>query len=284
MRNKFVWFVAIVLFCGCVVTVGLLFSMDAEELDSYYARYNKHLQDNSQISVSVTVQKVGDMNKNPAPTPTPQEPNPVTPTPNPGGDPTLLGENELAVPFIRQGDPAWKSWARGNYDQRQSNLGKNGCIDCCYTMAAMFMGTCSEVTSVNNVNATCLTDAAHSLKHTVQAHHYTGKSFITGVYTSEHGFRTTGDIQPATIQDLLDNIKVRIDNKQPVVLHIKGLWSGASTGVNLHSTNNDHFLLAVGYNDEGIIVNDPGRRDGDHKLVVYGDMANIPIKGYRECK
>lgn len=290
MRNKFVIFVALVLSLGSLVTVGLLFSMDADELDTYYARYNKQLQDFDKVSVTVTVQQVESAanRENESNPPVPGErpsqsvnPDPVNPTPNPSEPPNLTGEHILDVPYIQQGDPRWTAWARGNYSQKDSHLGRNGCIDCSYTMAAMYLGTCSEVTDYNGTTGVCLDDQAHSLKHTVQAKFYSGTSFLKDPYCSAHGLKTTGDNKAPNTQAYMDILKDYIDKGFPVVIHIKGTWHGQETGKELHKSTNDHFLLVIGYTDNGIVVNDPGPATGDHREIAYGDWTNCPWRGYR---
>lgn len=84
------------------------------------------------------------------------------------------------------------------------------------------------------------------------------------------GFSVSGNIKtniPATIES-------QIDSGNPVILHIRGQWTG-SDGTKYHSTSNGHFLVIRGYTSEGIYVADPGKQANNDICIPWEDLASV---------
>lgn len=88
-----------------------------------------------------------------------------------------------------------------------------------------------------------------------------------------------GFTQGSNIRDnFASGVKAEIDAGRPTVLHIRGYWQ-SSNGQVLHGTANGHFLVATGYDKEGIYVSDPGRRANKH--ISWQDWTTVNDLYYR---
>lgn len=67
-----------------------------------------------------------------------------------------------------------------------------------------------------------------------------------------------------------------IDAGHPAVIHIQGHWeSSVEPGRVLHKSDKGHFLVAVGYNETGVLVYDPGSQNNTNNVIPYEDWARV---------
>lgn len=108
-----------------------------------------------------------------------------------------------------------------------------------------------------------------------QSKYYDGNAFNSGVLLSEYGLsqsRYSGyDVN--TIRDA-------IDNGSPVILQIDGWFS-------FHQRDTGHFMVIMGYDDEGFMMYDPASTDNSYnysgRSIPYEAFTRGPgdIVSYR---
>lgn len=134
---------------------------------------------------------------------------------------------------------------------------KSGCLDCSVAMICMYYKRYHiPITDISKY-----VDASASL-HTADA---------LAAYGLTMGDSNYGNFQEGVIEE--------INNDRPVIIHIEGYWTSGDDGRPLHSTENGHFLVGMGYDETGIYVYDPGRKDNYH--ISYSDWAHVNGLYYR---
>lgn len=131
--------------------------------------------------------------------------------------------------YINQGD--YKSDLRGT---GPDTIAVSGCCDCSYTMTAQYYHR--EELSIRGVS----------------------KQYVNG-----NLFRTADFLQDCGMTHKQENysetsIVNYLTQGTPVILHISGRWE--YNGKIYHKSQNGHFLVIMGYDDEGFYVYDPGSR------------------------
>lgn len=160
--------------------------------------------------------------------------------------------------YINQGSGSWAQIKRGGIGSNQT-IQQAGCIDCSYLMAASYYN-----------NATYNVGEILS-----NPRYYSGNSFLSGPFMSDYGLGQT--IHSGYSQQ---GIQDAIDMGYPVILHIQGSFS-------FHPKNSGHFLVIMGYNDDGFMLYDPGKNANSYcvtgNVIPYRAFSNGPgrIPEYR---
>lgn len=176
--------------------------------------------------------------------------------------PDIIGSGTiLDMPtYINQGTCAASSFVRYTYKDKNgkivnSTIAKSGCLDCSIAMAYIYYyGDAS-------------TDTTELLTKKISCNVVPGESgALNTSYVLSQLNLTRGDkVYPASYAKTPDadgkksvigwgQLTRNIDLGNPVLLHIRGQWGS------YHTSDNGHFLLATGYDEEGIYVYDPGKR------------------------
>ncbi len=133
----------------------------------------------------------------------------------------------------------------------------NGCLDCSLAMAYIYYYGSSS------------TDVVALLKNKISCHICNADnpakcngSLNTPVVLKELGMNQGANTYPHITYDTQggrhlvgwSGLISCLESGNPVLMHIKGHWEG------YHTSSNGHFLLATGYDENGIYVYDPGKR------------------------
>ncbi len=171
------------------------------------------------------------------------------------------GECILPMPqYINQGDfpNVYRGGPNGN---RKTTVKSSGCIDCCYAMvAAYYTGKNVDMAKVGN-----------------NKKYYNGSAFNHLKFNPDYGMKNS-----ALDKDTEYNVLVMRDYLRqgyPLIIHIKGYWK--YNGKTLHGTQNGHFIVIRGYNEEGFYVYDPGRRGNNEGVIPYEAFDLLNMKRYR---
>ncbi len=136
--------------------------------------------------------------------------------------------------YINQGTCRASQMKRGN---GQYTIQQAGCIDCSYIMIAEYYLRqdikVSEIASNTQM--------------------YTGNSFATSHFMATYNMTYYSS---SYIPFDIDKCRSYIDMGMPLIFHIKGKWE--YNGQVYHKSNNGHFLVIMGYDNNGLYVYDPG--------------------------
>lgn len=160
--------------------------------------------------------------------------------------------------FILQGNQPWSGLVRGSISGN-STIGKAGCTDCSYLMAVSYYTGISF-------------DVGDMLS---QSKYYDGNAFNSGVLLSEYGLS-----QSRYSGYDVNAIRDAIDNGSPVILQIDGWFS-------FHQRDTGHFMVIMGYDDEGFMMYDPASTDNSYnysgRSIPYEAFTRGPgdIVSYR---
>ena len=160
--------------------------------------------------------------------------------------------------FILQGNQPWSGLVRGSLSGNDT-IGKSGCTDCSYLMAVSYYTGISF-------------DVGDMLS---QSKYYDENAFNSGVLLSEYGLSQSryNGYDANAIRDA-------IDNGCPVILQIDGWFS-------FHTRNTGHFMVIMGYDDEGFMMYDPASTDNSYnysgRSIPYEAFTRGPgdIVSYR---
>ena len=139
------------------------------------------------------------------------------------------------------------------------SVAESGCLDCSVAMIAMYyLRRDIPITEISKyVNSKGALDTPTAL--------------------AQYGLRRGAD----TYSNVIDGIVGEINADRPVIVHIRGQWNSSEDGRSLHGTNNGHFLVAIGYDEHGIIVLDPGKRANNTGSIAYEDWGHVNDLYYR---
>lgn len=176
------------------------------------------------------------------------------------GEPIVSGNSVVLQmnQYIQQGGQSYSSQKRGGIGSN-STIGSAGCTDCSYLMAA------SYYTGITF-------DVGDTLSN---SRYYDGNAFAGPTFLSDYGLqqnRVSG-YHPNAIRDA-------IDQGHPVIMQIKGYFS-------FHNTPNTHFIVIMGYDDNGFMIYDPNKPDLSYNVsgrsISYEAFTNGPgsILDYR---
>lgn len=104
--------------------------------------------------------------------------------------------------------------------------------------------------------------------------------FQTSTFLNDFGLKQSDNI--CGYSNFVKGIQENINASQPVLVHIRGYWANADTGDVYHSSGNGHFLVAVGYDEEGVYVHDPGSQANTNSKIPWEEWANVSDLYYRE--
>lgn len=161
-----------------------------------------------------------------------------------------FGEGDLAdfyQFYINQSDSDVANIIRGASGKR---VQASGCLDCSVAMIASFW----QGQKVNVANVSKYTAVDGSLN--------------APAALAQYGLKQSDNIYG----NFSSGVASEIDAGRPVIVHIRHQWVSVD-GTVLHPSDSGHFLVACGYNDQGIIVADPGRR-ANH-LIKKEDWENL---------
>ncbi len=136
-------------------------------------------------------------------------------------------------------------------------VARSGCLDCSIAMILMYYLR-------HNI------DIADVSKYV----NGEGNLEVTTVL-SKYGLRQGGN----NYSNVINGIINEIDAERPTIVHIRGYWATEDGTKVLHSSGNGHFLVAVGYDEYGIYVHDPGKQS-NHR-ISYEDWAHVNDLYYR---
>lgn len=165
----------------------------------------------------------------------------------------------LSMPeYINQGSCSAANEKRGG---GKYTIKEAGCIDCAYVMLAEYYTNkkISVKSVANNKNM------------------YIENGFNTPYFMKMYGLafysaNTTFDV---------NKCREYIDKNMPLVLHIKGYWE--YNGVVYHRTTNEHFLLIMGYDQNGFYVYDPGSNNNTKNgPIPYEAFSHVGGKFIRD--
>jgi len=177
---------------------------------------------------------------------------------NPYGETVILD----MYSYINQGDyPDDKRGPLTSIPDTRDSIKKSGCIDCSYIMLYEYYFR-NEL----NVPAICLNYVKDNL-------------FQTSDFMQDYNLTagTTGFGNTPFSEDLI--IK-QITEGKPIILYLEGKWE--YNGKCYHGSSNGHFLLIVGYDENGFYVYDPGSRSNTQSGCIPYDAFNyLSIKFLR---
>lgn len=104
--------------------------------------------------------------------------------------------------------------------------------------------------------------------------------FQTSTFLNDFGMQQSDNINGYS--NFVKGVQENINASQPVLVHIRGYWANSDTGDVYHSSTNGHFLVAVGYDEEGVYVNDPGSQANTNSKIPWEEWANVSDLYYRE--
>lgn len=161
--------------------------------------------------------------------------------------------------YINQGTGDWKDLKRGGIASN-STIKQSGCIDCCYLMAASYYNQRGY-------------DVARVLSN---SKYYSGNAFNSNAFVGDFGISQTKHSGYS-----VSAIRNAIDAGHPAILEINGVFS-------FHNRNSSHFMVIMGYNDNGFMVYDPGSYGNTYcntgRVIPYTAFSNGPgtVVGFRE--
>lgn len=168
---------------------------------------------------------------------------------NPNGETVILNMFE----YINQG--TYETDKRGKWNgvgvDTRDTIKKSGCIDCCYVMIYEYFfhkklsvpAICRDYVNQDNL-------------------------FMGDVFVANFGMRRS-EQTPFDIASIV----AQITAGKPVMLHISGYWNYG--GITYHDTTNGHFLVIMGYDDDGFYFYDPGSKDNTfNKGAIPYDAFN----------
>lgn len=160
---------------------------------------------------------------------TPEKP-PVTPDYDYNGEAVILDMYE----YINQGTCSASQMKRGDGTK---TIQQAGCIDCTYIMIAEYYlrKTISVASIASNKSM------------------YNGNEFNTWLFMKTYNMEY---LTSSFVTFDIDKCRDYIDKGMPIVLHIKGRWE--YNGTVYHKSENGHFLIIMGYDNNGLYVYDPG--------------------------
>lgn len=135
--------------------------------------------------------------------------------------------------YINQG--WYPNSKRGN--SSGDTIKQSGCIDCSYVMAAQYFHQ-----AFIDIEAVCATSS-----------YYSGAAFRTQAFCADNNMSTTG-----AIAFNAETIRQQLTQGNPVLFHLSGVWS--YNGTTYHNSASGHFLLIIGYDDNGFFLCDPGSK------------------------
>lgn len=168
---------------------------------------------------------------------------------NPNGETVILDMYE----YINQG--SYAAYKRGKWNgegvDTRKTIADEGCIDCCYVMIYEYFFR--KKLSITNISRDYVNN---------------NNKLEGGLFVSHYGMRRSG-------QESFDiaEIVAQITAGKPVMLHISGYWNYG--GITYHDTTNGHFLVIMGYDDDGFYFYDPGSKDNTfNKGAIPYDAFN----------
>ncbi len=76
--------------------------------------------------------------------------------------------------------------------------------------------------------------------------------------------------------DVVKTIESSINAGNPLILHCRGIWHDNAQNRDIHTTENGHFMVVVGYGPDGIKVADPGKVANNTATISY-DAINTGV-------
>lgn len=181
--------------------------------------------------------------------------------PSDGPDGPVRDGKSVILPmnqYINQGSGSWSQVKRGGIGSNDT-VKQSGCIDCSYLMVASYYNnTTYNVGSILS-----------------KSKYYSGNQFLSGPFLGDYGLSQS--VHSGYSQQ---GIRDAIDMGHPVILHIRGTFS-------FHPRNSGHFLVIMGYNDDGFMFYDPGSNANSYcitgNVIPYNAFTNGPgtIPEYR---
>lgn len=164
-----------------------------------------------------------------------------------------------------------------------NTVARSGCLDCSVAMAYMYYyGAC-------DANTLLLT----KISNHVGADGALNTSYVMDLLGMAQGANVVPQRTNNGKLEGWGSLVSSIDNGNPCIMHVRGIWNYG--GQTYHKTTNGHFLLATGYDEEGIYVYDPGRKDNtihgkpipweawSHAASIMGsDLYFRPLKATRK--
>ncbi len=159
----------------------------------------------------------------------------------------IITDEEVVLPmgrYLNQGSSDFYGIQRGN---GKTTVKSSACCDMSWAMVAeYYTGLTYDITQL-------------------ESKYVSGKQFQTSTFASDYGL-SIGSKDPVNI----DAMRSAIKSGRPVILHISGHTS-------YHHTNNGHFLVLMGYNQNGFYMYDPGSskntyQGGQDRYLSYEEL------------
>lgn len=171
--------------------------------------------------------------------------------------------------YINQGN--YPNDYRGT-DGNGDTIKKAGCIDCSYAMCLAYYSRIA--TNICNISKTYVKNNA----------------FDSNTFLSDNGLTQKWN-EPFNLSTITDYLTCGY----PVILHIEGIWEYEETvnreidGVlrqekvqrQYHTTTNGHFLVIIGFDDQGLYVYDPGKSANNQRVIPYNAFKYVDGKYIR---
>lgn len=178
---------------------------------------------------------------------------------------TPVGESViLDMPaYLRQSD--YDDKYRGN---TQDTIAQSGCCDCTYVMSAdYFWRSTFDIIGI-------------SKQYVTSDEQFNSPQFLNDFQMSETRITYKSFERNDFIQNVINSLK----NGRPVIIKIEGKWTGGN-GVIYHNSTRTHFIVIMGYDDNGFYFYDPGNEDNTNNPNVvpipYEEFAYVTIINYR---
>lgn len=145
-----------------------------------------------------------------------------------------------------------------------SSIASNGCIDCCYTMAASYIR--GEKLDIRKISSS-LDDGGF----------VGGQSFYFGNFCSEFELDFSQKDGADMAQIVMD-----ITEGFPVEIEMTGEWTSSDGSITYHNYSKEHHFLIYGYDETGFYIADPGSRGntksgGKARVIPYDDFSNLEV-------
>lgn len=160
--------------------------------------------------------------------------------------------------YINQGE--YKDKKRGYWNgvgtDTRKTIAYEGCIDCCYIMAAEYYNQTEY-----NVAAIC------------QSYVNASRQFEYGRFCNDYDIISGSKMTSFNVS----YVEGQLRQGHPVLLHIFGLWK-TKDGIVLHSgnggdngTGSDHYMLITGFCDSGFFMMDPASYENTYNRIIPVD-------------
>lgn len=153
---------------------------------------------------------------------------------------------------------------QGNYLTKRGSssttIKSSGCIDCSYAMiVAYYKNITIDIAQVAQTSR-----------------YYTGSNFVRANFLADYQMNSSQDYNHSFD---VNAIREEIKKGHPVVFHIRGIWN--YNGKNYHGTTNGHFLVIMGYDQQGFYFYDPGKKSNVGVPIPYDAFDHVSDKYYR---